>query len=265
MDRSENLEFILRTLLNEKPEYGGVEIPTSLKERQRLMRALLNVREPLPASPEFIAAQDEELRMQLQDKGEVSIPETESASKDRRLRLWQGDITRLKADAIVNAANSALLGCFSPLHGCIDNAIHSAAGVQLRLECDAIMKARGHSEPTGDAEITPGYNLPSKFVLHTVGPIVRGDRALPFQERELADCYSSCLHLAEQNNLESIAFCCISTGVFGFPQQRAAEIAVSTVESYIAGNPKTSIKTVIFNVFKDEDYAIYKKLLHEDN
>lgn len=263
MDRNENLGYILRTLIDERYGYSALEIPPSLEERQRMMRGLLNVREPRPVSAEFLAAQNEELRLQLQDKGTVSVAETESVSANGRLRLWQGDITRLKVDAIVNAANSALLGCFSPLHGCIDNAIHSAAGVQLRLDCDALMRSQGYAEPTGQAKITPGYNLPSRFVLHTVGPIVRGDRAMPFQERELAGCYTSCLSLADENSLESIAFCCISTGVFGFPRQRAAEISVSTVRFYLAENRGTSIKVVIFNVFKDEDYAIYEKLLYE--
>ncbi|MGL5273412.1 MAG: protein-ADP-ribose hydrolase [Phocaeicola sp.] len=173
--------------------------------------------------------------------------------------LWQGDITRLKVDAIVNAANSALLGCFVPMHRCIDNAIHSAAGAQLRISCNALMQ--GGAEPTGDAKITKGYNLPARYVLHTVGPIVTNGKPTPKQEEELAKCYHSCLTLANEYGVESIAFCCISTGEFGFPQQRAAEIAVSTVLNYLESEESISIKKIIFNVFKDEDLSIYRTIL----
>lgn len=260
MDRNENLRYILRALLDEQGK-AAREIPESLPERQHLMRSLLNIRRPLPVSDAFLKAQDAELQRQLGEKGVVSIPDIEPCLTDKRLRLWQGDITRLQADAIVNAANSALLGCFVPMHRCIDNTIHSAAGVQLRLACHRLMQQQGHTEPTGRAKITEGYNLPARHVLHTVGPIVDGRQATPEQEQELADCYSSCLTLADQNGLQSIAFCCISTGEFGFPQKRAAEIAVSTVKAYLDGTAGTHIRTVIFNVFKDEDLFIYRELL----
>lgn len=261
MDRSENIRSVLRTLLDERPEYADWQIPDSLPERQRMMRALLNVRPPHPVSEDLIKAQDRELQRQLADKGIVALSEIIPCQMDERLRLWQGDITRLQVDAIVNAANSALLGCFVPMHRCIDNAIHSAARVQLRLACDRLMQAQGHPEPTGRAKITDGYNLPARYVLHTVGPIVRDVEPTPRQEQQLADCYRSCLALADAHDLQSIAFCCISTGEFGFPQRRAAEIAVSTVRAYLDATSTTGINSVIFNVFKDDDLSIYRNLL----
>lgn len=261
MDRSENIRSVLRTLLDERPEYADWQIPDSLPERQRMMRALLNVRPPHPVSEDLIIAQNRELEQQLTDKGIVALSEIMPCRMNERLRLWQGDITRLQVDAIVNAANSSLLGCFVPMHRCIDNAIHSAAGVQLRLACDRLMQAQGHLESTGRAKITDGYNLPARYVLHTVGPIVRDGEPTPRQEQQLADCYRSCLALADAHDLQSIAFCCISTGEFGFPQRRAAEIAVSTVRAYLDATSTTGINSVIFNVFKDEDLSIYRNLL----
>ena len=261
MDRSENIRSVLRTLLDERPEYADWQIPDSLPERQRMMRALQNVRPPHPVSEDLIKAQDRELEQQLTDKGIVALSEIMPCRMDERLRLWQGDITRLQVNAIVNAANSSLLGCFVPMHRCIDNAIHSAAGVQLRLACDRLMQAQGHLESTGRAKITDGYNLPARYVLHTVGPIVRDGEPTPRQEQQLADCYRSCLALADAHDLQSIAFCCISTGEFGLPQRRAAEIAVSTVRAYLDATSTTGINSVIFNVFKDEDLSIYRNLL----
>lgn len=261
MDRSKNIRSVLRTLLDERMEYAGLQIPDSLSEQRRMMRTLLNVRPPHPVSEDLIKAQDRELQRQLADKGIVALSDIMPCRVDGRLRLWQGDITRLQVDAIVNAANSALLGCFVPMHRCIDNAIHSAAGVHLRLACDRLMQAQGHPEPTGRAKITDGYNLPARYVLHTVGPIVRDTEPTPRQERQLADCYRSCLALADAHDLQSIAFCCISTGEFGFPQKRAAEIAVSTVRAYLDATVATGINSVIFNVFKDDDLSIYRNLL----
>ena len=261
MDRSKNIRSVLRTLLDERMEYAGLQIPDSLSEQRRMMRTLLNVRPPHPVSEDLIKAQDRELQRQLADKGIVALSDIMPCRVDGRLRLWQGDITRLQVDAIVNAANSALLGCFVPMHRCIDNAIHSAAGVQLRLACDRLMQAQGHPEPTGRAKITDGYNLPARYVLHTVGPIVRDTEPTPRQERQLADCYRSCLALADAHDLQSIAFCCISTGEFGFPQKRAAEIAVSTVRAYLDATVATGINSVIFNVFKDDDLSMYRNLL----
>lgn len=260
-DRIENLKYIVRTLLSEQGGNPTSELPNDLGELQQTMRALQNVRPPMPVTDDFLRAQDAELQQQRQDKGEVEIADIAPSKKDMRLRLWQGDITRLRVDAIVNAANSALLGCFSPLHSCIDNVIHSAAGVQLRLECDRLMQEQGHPEPTGRAKITGGYNLLALHVIHTVGPIIRGIVATLGQEQELASCYKNCLALADASGLQSIAFCCISTGVFRFPQRRAAEIAVSTTRAYLDATPGTNINTVIFNVFKDADLDIYNKLL----
>lgn len=255
------LNYILGYLLSEKPEYKSVTIPTDIEGKRRLMRSLLNVRPPLPVSDAFIAVQDIELSNQRDEKGIVDINSLPGIQTDNRLKLWQGDITRIQADAIVNAANNRMLGCFAPLHGCIDNAIHSAAGIQLRLECHNMMQEQGHSEPTGSARLTKAYNLPSKYVIHTVGPII-GDRELTQKdETELADCYHSCLALADKYSLRSIVLCCISTGEFRFPNQRAAEIAVETVTRYLHQHPDTRINSVVFNVFKDTDYTIYHNLL----
>ena len=247
-DRIENIDFVLKYLFKERGETP--QLPDNLETKQRLMRALMNVRQPVPASDEFIAAQDAELKLQAKDKGIVKIDQP-------GISIWQGDITRLQMDAIVNAANSQLLGCWQPLHACIDNCIHSAAGIQLRQECHELMQAQGHEEPTGLAKITKGYNLPAKYVIHTVGPIILDGHPTPLQEELLASCYRSCLEVAELHKLQSIAFCCISTGVFHFPNQRAAEIAVETVKKY----PLTSLKTIVFNVFIDKDYDIYHRLI----
>ena len=254
---SENkrLEWLCRYLLDENPRYRQMPLPGSLQERRDLFRALMNVRPPMPASEEFLRVQDEELQVQLAEKGVVELA-------GQSLREWQGDITRLKVDAIVNAANSQMLGCFVPLHRCIDNAIHSAAGVQLRLACAEMM--HGTEEPTGSARMTPGFNLPTKYVIHTVGPIVTTSRPLRQQEVQLASCYSSCLDLADRHGLESIAFCCISTGEFRFPNDRACDIAVSTVRSWMASHPESSVKTVIFNTFKDIDHELYQNALAKD-
>jgi O-acetyl-ADP-ribose deacetylase (regulator of RNase III) len=261
MDRNKNISHVIRRLLAEHPDAGNYTIPASLDDRQYMLRALLNVRPPEPVDDELLTEQDIELQAQLADKGSVKVEDIAPSQLDKRLCLWQGDITRLQVDAIVNAANSALLGCFVPNHRCIDNAIHSAAGIQLRLACQEIMEAQGHPEPTGQAKITPGFNLPSRYVLHTVGPIVRGGEPGREQCEELASCYRECLALADRNGLQSVAFCCISTGVFGFPQGPAASIAVRTVREYLDATQDTNIRTVIFNVFKDDDYEIYQRLL----
>lgn len=245
MDRLENLKTIIQYLMADA--HVSHRIPATLEERQRMMRALSNIWEPRNISPEFLTMQDAELVLQREDKGVVSID-------DEGLQLWQGDITRLQVDAIVNAANAQALGCWSPLHNCIDNCIHSAAGIQLRKECADIMQ--GQLLRTGEAFITKGYNLPAKHVIHTVGPIIESGCPSKEQEEQLAQCYRSCLNLAEENGLQSIAFCCISTGVFHFSNRRAAEIAIETVRAY----PRKSIKTVVFNVFLDKDYDIYKEL-----
>ena len=237
-----------------------VNIPDDETSQKRFFRSYVNMRMPTPASEEFLKLQDEYLQEALRQKGITDIESLRAVKDD--IYLWQGDITTLKCDAIVNAANSQMLGCFCPNHGCIDNAIHTFAGVQLRLECAEIMARQGYEEPTGQAKITKAYNLPCKYVLHTVGPIVR-IALTPQLEKELASCYNSCLALADENNLQSVAFCCISTGEFRFPNERAAEIAIKTVMDY---KSKTGSKIkVIFNVFKDMDYEIYSRLLGSNN
>lgn len=246
--RLDNLDMLINSLMNDGGQH--LAIPHDLKGKQQLMLALMNVRPLLPATEEFLRRQDRELQWQLADKGIVE-------PQGKGLLVWQGDITRLKVDAIVNAANSEPLGCFIPLHSCIDNAIHSAAGIELRDACYRIMRAQGHEEATGTAKITPGFNLPAKYVIHTVGPIIPDGQPTREQEEQLASCYRSCLDIAEDYGLHSIAFCCISTGVFHFPRRHAAEIAVETVKSY----PKKNIDTVIFNTFKDEDDHIYRQLV----
>ena len=256
MTQEQRRIWLIRELLKEQKEYAGVEIPAQEQEQKRLLRSLCNVRPPRPVSSEFLEVQDAYLQEETRRKGIVRPEDTQEMRKG--IRLWQGDITRLAADAIVNAANSQMLGCFVPCHGCIDNAIHTAAGLQLRLECARIMGQQGREEPTGRAKITKAYNLPCRYVLHTVGPIISG-RVTKEDKELLASCYRSCLELAAENDLESVAFCCISTGEFHFPNDLAAEIAVRTVKEYL--KKQTSVKKVIFNVFKDLDKAIYEKLL----
>ncbi len=234
-----------------------VVLPDNLAEQRLLLRALMNIRPPQAETAAFWQWQDEILQQQLAEKGIVGLADL--APIEPNIYLWQGDITRLKVGAIVNAANSQLLGCFQPLHRCIDNAIHSQAGLQLRHACAELMQRQGHLEPTGQAKITPAYNLPCDYVIHTVGPIIHGE--LTEQDcKLLAQCYRLCLALAVENSIQSIAFCCISTGEFRFPNQAAAEIAVREVRRFLTYNP--SIK-VIFNVFKDIDLAIYQDLLGE--
>lgn len=262
MEHIEKLTCLNQILLEEMPEYRAQAAQFSQEEtaQRRLLRSLMNLRPPMPLDPEFLAAQDQLLSAEREERGVVDGEALPAAAAHPRLAVWQGDITRLRADAIVNAANSALLGCFCPCHGCIDNAIHSAAGLQLRDECSQIMQAQGRPEPNGRARLTRGYNLPAKYVLHTVGPMIHG-RVTRRDREELTSCYRSCLELAAEHGLEIVAFCCISTGEFHFPNQEAAEIAVNTVIEFLQHN--TSIRKVIFNVFKDIDAQIYRDLLGE--
>lgn len=256
MEQSERRIFLIKQLLDEQATYRGVDVPQTAEAQKRLLRSLFNLRPPAAASEEFLRVQDAYLRQEIAEKGVTDLADL-SPVRDG-IYLWQGDITTLRCDAIVNAANDALLGCFFPCHGCIDNAIHTFAGVQLRLKCAEIMQAQGHREPTGQAKITPAYNLPCKFVLHTVGPIVVGGLKAR-DERLLASCYRSCLQLADENGAESVAFCCISTGEFHFPNREAAQIAVETVSEY---KKITNCKIkVVFNVFKEYDREIYARLL----
>ena len=255
MTQDERLIFLLRDLLAERKEYEDIPVPDSLSEKRRLLRSLMNVRPPVPVREDFLRVQDAYLVDRLAERGVTRLKDLTPVRPG--LYLWQGDITTLAVDAIVNAANSQMLGCFVPCHGCIDNAIHTYAGVQLRLECARLMTGQ-EEEPTGNAKITKAYNLPCRYILHTVGPIISG--AVTQADRELlASCYRTCLELAAETGLGSIAFCCISTGEFHFPNELAAEIAIQTVGEWQRQTPD-KIK-VIFNVFKNRDYEIYKRVL----
>lgn len=264
MNRLSQIQMLNQMLLGETPTpqidpsaYGSDEAG-----QRALMRALMNVRPPKPMSVIVENLQNAILQSFLKEKGVVDAAALPASQKDSRLALWQGDITRLKVGAIVNAANSQMLGCFVPGHHCIDNAIHSAAGMQLRNACAALMAHQAGPEPTGQAKVTPAYNLPCQCVIHTVGPIV-GDELCEKDVAALASCYRSCLEAADEADLESIAFCCISTGVFRFPQDKAAETAVHTVREWLDAHPQTSVEKVVFNVFKDEDWRLYDALLNQ--
>ena len=258
MNQNERRRWLIHALLEEMPQYQYPVFPCTADRQWRLLRSLMNVRPPMPVSEEFLQIQDAFLKEMTEGKGIVDADSLPPCAGDPRIPPWQGDITILRCDAIVNAANSQMLGCVSPCHGCIDNIIHTMSGVQLRLACHGVMQKQRHEEPTGQAKITPGFNLPAKYVLHTVGPIIN-DEVTPKAEALLASCYRSCLELAERHDLQSIAFCCISTGVFSFPPDLAAEIAIRTVEEFL--QKETGIRRVIFNVFKDSDLEIYQRLL----
>lgn len=266
MTRSEKVTWLIQELIKENPGYEVLAEPVDEEEKRRLLRTLMNTRWPGEAGEEFYAVQDSLLREEAEERGIVeaaSLPAVEqeyactSVKNADRIALWRGDITRLAVDAVVNAANPQLLGCFVPCHGCIDNVIHSAAGVQLRNECARIMEEQGHEEAVGKAKITKGYNLPAKHVLHTVGPVA-GGQVTDRQREELASCYRSCLALAEKSGLETVAFCCISTGEFHFPNKLAAGIALETIDRYLS---KSSLKKVVIDVFREEDLNIYRNLL----
>ena len=259
MNQSEKRLFLIQALLNERPSCQKQMIPTDSERQKILLRGLMNVRRPQPIGAEFLQVQDAYLQGETAAKGITDLADLTPVRPG--LYLWQGNITTLKCDAIVNAANSGLTGCYIPNHRCIDNAIHTCAGVELRLACEELMEQQGYPEPTGRAKLTPAFNLPCRYVLHTVGPIING-RVTKEDEDLLASCYRSCLELAAENGLESVAFCCISTGEFHFPNEQAAEIAVATVKEFL--KRQTSVRKVIFNVFKDLDKAIYERLLRTD-
>ena len=278
MDRARQLEELIGMLIAEDGRRAGdIDIPEDEGALYDLWRSLVNVREPRQATPDYLRAEDAFLESELARKGVVDVPQPtrSTATGGPGLVIWRGDITRLATDAIVNAANSRLLGCFEPCHDCIDNSIHTAAGVRLRLACAELMDAQGAPEPTGRAKVTPAFNLPSRLVIHTVGPIVSDGRATRRDEELLASCYESCLDAAAKHHAESIAFCSISTGVFGFPKRRAAEIAVRTVRGWCAeraaddrrdGDDSHSPgghapQTVVFDVFSEADEQIYRELL----
>ena len=259
MNQSEKRLFLIQSLLNERPSCHRQPIPADAERQKILLRGLMNVRRPQPIDAAFLQVQDNYLQQETTAKGVTDLADLSPLQPG--LYLWQGDITTLRCDAIVNAANSGMTGCYIPNHRCIDNAIHTYAGVELRLACEEMMEQQGYPEPTGQAKITPAFNLPCRYVLHTVGPIING-RVTKEDEKLLASCYRSCLELAAENTLESVAFCCISTGEFHFPNELAARIAVATVKEFL--KEQTSIKKVIFNVFKDLDKTIYEELLRAD-
>ncbi len=256
MNQSEKRLFLIQSLLKENPAYRDLGIPADTNSQRQLLRGLMNLRAPQHADADFLKIQDTYLQGENAAKGITDVADLTPIQPG--LYLWQGDITTLQCDAIVNAANSGMTGCYIPNHRCIDNAIHTFAGVELRLACAELMEQQGYPEPTGRAKITPAFNLPCRYVLHTVGPIIDG-RVTKADKELLASCYRSCLALAAENGLESVAFCCVSTGEFHFPNDLAAEIAVATVKEFLKKQP--SVKKVIFNVFKDLDKAIYAKLL----
>lgn len=256
MDQVERRMFLIRELFQENIQYQDMEIPAGEAEQKQLLRSLMNIRLPRRIGRAFLKVQDEYLQAETVAKGITELDSLEPVSEG--LYLWQGDITTLRCDAIVNAANSGMTGCYVPNHRCIDNCIHSFSGIQLRIDCAEIIRLQGHREETGTAKITKAYNLPCRYILHTVGPIINGSLTKADCEL-LAGCYRSCLDLAAENHLESVAFCCISTGEFHFPNDQAAQIAVSTVKSFM--QQETSVRKVVFNVFKDLDKEIYRRLL----
>ena len=256
MNQEERRKYLIQELLNEREEYRHLEIPQNESSQKLLLRDLMNIREPKKIKSEFYRIQDAYLQTAIEEKGIVDVNDLKPIQEG--IYLWQGDITTLKCDAIVNAANSQMTGCYIPHHRCIDNCIHSYAGMQLRYACYQIMEKQGKQEATGKAKITKAYNLPSRYILHTVGPIIYY-KVTNKEKEQLASCYRSCLELADAYHLESIAFCCISTGEFHFPKELAAKIAIETVKEYL--KKETNIKKVIFNVFKDEDRDIYQRYL----
>ena len=262
MTQEQRLDTLVEAFKADSVQYKDLQTPADTEGKRRILRSLMNIRMPKKLDGSVLAVQDEYLRERIRENGIVTLSEI-PVIRDG-MSLWQGDITRLSVDAIVNAANSQMLGCFVPMHTCIDNCIHTFAGVQLRAECNRQMNqlriryGRDYEQPTAVPMLTDGYNLPAKKVVHIVGPIVE-DRLTPALENDLADCYRNTLDLCAENGLHSVAFCCISTGVFRFPPERAAQIAVKTVEQWLKAHDG-AMGRVIFNVFSDKDRMIYEHL-----
>ena len=263
--QAQRLAKLVEAFKEDSGQYAKVKMPEDCEGRKRLLRSLMNIRQPGDMPAEVLQLQDEYLKARAEEKGIVTLKDI--PLREKGLSLWQGDITRLAVDAIVNAANSQMLGCFVPLHACIDNCIHTFAGIQLRNECHRQMQelrqryGEDYEQPTAVPMLTDGYNLPAKKVIHIVGPIVSG-KLTPELENALADCYTNSLTMCMENGLRSVAFCCISTGVFHFPQERAAQIAFSSVKQWLAAHGGV-IDRVIFNVFTDEDRDIYEKIFQQ--
>lgn len=260
MNQSERREYLIRALLAERPDGHSIEVPGDTEGQRALLRGLMNVRPAEAAASDVLHVQDAYLGQRLTERGGAT--DAERLPYHDRIAVWRGDTTLLAADAIVNAANSQMLGCFVPGHSCIDNAIHTYAGMQLRLACAELMDEQGHEEPTGRVKVTPAFNLPSRFVFHTVGPVVPSHRPGPREELLLRNCYESCLAEATRAGLSTLAFCCISTGVFGYPQQDAARVAIDAARRHLSRNDQ-NLK-VVFNVFLASDEAIYQELLGTD-
>ena len=273
-EQGKRLDYLLDYLKEDSVQYQDLKVGDREQEKAAAVRSLMNIRMPRGIADEFLEVQDAYLQEEAREKGIVALKDIPTVKEQfgscrpfaDKLSVWQGDITALQVGAIVNAANSQMLGCFVPCHRCIDNAIHSAAGVQLRQECNHIMNQRrirfgkNYEEPTGTATLTSAYNLPCEYVIHTVGPIVYG-RLTDALRSQLADCYRNVLLCCVDHGIESVAFCCISTGEFHFPNQEAAEIAVRTTEEFLTEHEGCCIRRVIFNVFKDQDKEIYEEIL----
>ena len=263
MTQNERLDYLVEEFKTDSVRYKDLTTPSDTEGKRQLLRSLMNIRMPGEMDESVVEIQDDYLQERIRENGIVELGDILEIRNG--ISIWQGDITRLKVDAIVNAANSQMLGCFVPMHTCIDNCIHTFAGIQLRAECNRQMKrmrsryGRDYEQPTAVPMLTDAYNLPAKKVVHVVGPIVQ-DRLTPELEQDLADCYSNTLDLCAENDLRSVAFCCISTGVFRFPNKRAAEIAVHTVKEWLEAHPG-KVDRVIFNVFKDEDRRYYESEL----
>lgn len=264
MTQDEMLNYLVEEFKADSIEYKNLETPGDIIGKRRLLRSLMNIRSPRHIDELVLRVQDEYLKGVSKENGIVEVSDIPIASDV--ISIWQGDITRLSVDAIVNAANSQMLGCFIPMHTCIDNCIHTYAGVQLREECNRQMNqlrakhGPDYEQPTAIPMLTDGYNLPAKKVIHVVGPIVQF-ALTPELEQDLANCYINTLNICLENNLKTVAFCCISTGVFHFPNKRAAEIAVETVRHWLHEHP-VEMERVIFNVFKDEDRWYYERLIY---
>lgn len=272
--QNEAMDDLLHQLIEDSNEYRNLEVTNNAEEKKNVIRSLMNIRMPRTLPEKLIKVQDMYLQEELALKGIVSLSEIPTVREQYKsnhpfadkLSIWQGDITRPKVGAIVNAANSQMLGCFVPRHRCIDNAIHSGAGMQLRAECNHMMNqrrikyGRQYEEPTGTATLTKGYNLPCDYIIHTVGPIVHG-KLTDSLRQDLQSCYENVLKCCMENGIESVAFCCISTGEFHFPNDEAAKIAVETVTKFLDSNTDFHMDRIIFNVFKDNDRVIYEKII----
>lgn len=261
--QDQRLDYLVDAFKKDSVQYKDLDTPRDTEGKRRLLRSLMNIRMPRKMDKAVLSVQDEYLQARVRENGIVELDDIPMIRD--RMSIWQGDITRLAVDAIVNAANSQMLGCFVPMHTCIDNCIHTFAGVELRAECSRQMNqlrlkyGKDYEQPTAVPMLMDAYNLPAKKVIHVVGPIVRYELT-PELEKDLADCYRNTLDMCLEHDLKSVAFCCISTGVFHFPNKRAAEIAVSTVGSWLSQHPG-AMERVIFNVFKDEDTTYYEELI----